>query len=1706
MSSTSADVCELWSGETIVRTLGSPYIAEVLWLEKIDTDDDDDESAQEVTGKSEDDNLTPLMKQGASQSTALLPEQFFGLGDAEKAGLIHEPGATSANNTGKIKTAAQLFRDHIFELGVSSDDTPLIGPSVSRTKAQGSDRESQNSAAEVLSSPPNLSLNISGDLTSTTELVLVAFISTVLQTGVIVFQLIITYLPRFNDRFLKGGNRIPSYACPLTVGGTVMVVFGMYICSMVVQEKSKEKTWSFNESFIPPGYRLRVAWLQRHQVVTDQNFGGFCLYAPPERKQIMTSIFHNHFESQNLWTFVGTAVSIVGFVTQFTGLRGMHYSATLAQLAAILIVSLLRIMIRRQLVQSGPLFLSIRQILHQIEAILTLWELSIAEDDMEPDTGYNDRSQSLILLGPSSEFNPLDFDIFVGNSSKCLQIKNGMGDLGTSRFPVAKHRVFGYMGTDEEAEHIGIMSFANISDLCARHILTCYFHKMCEFIEELNGQTTFHDVALTNTTCRMNNSHLDGMVEALSTTGIQGSREELLTILVPALQKSGNLLRIFDAFSKVIQDTHEAETNGQQPALSQEALFRMTEQAVREFRNHGHWLYCGDVVFGLLGTCQQILGESHDWTSAARSLVSRVCSSIETQINFELDFHDGSSSQALNLSETCSSLMSQCQAVLGKDSDEWSALRRLYFRAKFAVLRDQEVFELLGASDTYTITTTDPSLPADPTVNNTANIPLHISGGDSDAIHSTQALRTSQDISSIKNRLPSDIWALIKIQDLKALHSKLCPLDPSDHETLSGLHLASDTLLIAAASGYAKVVELCLRKFPDLHSYSSLGIESSISKAASFAAINNDSTMLDLIVSSLSHDQMGLLAGGSSSLNCLQIACRDGNVGIAHLLLRSGFDLSSPSYAQDFESLPIALASRRGHIEIISLLLSYSIPYIYQSPEGQKTILHHAIEHNSTKTVEFVLAPGSNLLHLLFVEDSSGRNPLHLAIIGGNKPLTMQILEAMVAQQADQNGQGSNLHDYQKPKYQHALFLACKHGHLEVVKLLISRGFSPEVVDKKHRQSPFEITITQNDCDIGEFILQTNGKLALSVLTHHFSGTSPLNLAVYSGSLEYVELLIKHGAAVDFVEHGTGNTPLLISAGIKNLDIFRLLIEQGADINAENWQKRTFMHIAAVADSAALLEFFFGIPEHLSSSHIFNKLDNDNYTALGLALMNGNFKTTAVLLGQLRRLKSDGNHLTDPLFNDEAGSSLLHMVCISLIFEVGPSGDISLKPFLDLYNRFGRRGLLLNRKFNPSVRAAGDFHISPGQDWAHREEMAIGVIEYLFKENLATGMEVGDEERLPLFYAAAAGSSEICKLILPHMDATVEKSKILDVLCVAIYGANIAVIREILNSGIDVNEPLIFGHEHPPPIYLLLHLAARTKRIKEGRFTEYPYLDEGFEKEPWDNEADVLACMKLFIDAGADLNPTPKDLEEETTLFHLAVMCRSLDMIAALVNAGADINLIPAASNNHQSLLHFAVSYRTTGRHDQQSYLRTWIQSVIPAICSYGVDINCFDARDETPLAYQVRCENIDSINALLDNGGSFDPGYPDEDLYHAFPTLPSEAVFKFLKVLCERHKKPPRTEEEYLAFLNRPMGPEKCCAVHLAAKYGERDILKFLHEQGADMHAKDGLGRNAARYAHAARDIDAYEGESTMRLLIEEWGVDPWDRDLAGYTAFNSI
>ncbi|KAI9927736.1 hypothetical protein MW887_002588 [Aspergillus wentii] len=185
---------------------------------------------------------------------------------------------------------------------------------------------------------PNLSLNKGIKRRSPIWFYCAAVLGFVLQVAITVYI--------YPDDFQKDGNAVPSYAFPLFFLGTIFLGVGMFLCAFILERSSKEY-------YFEPKKPSKIYWLQPGgQNVGDQVFGAFLgvtegydsktskdlLYIKSMRDQ------KRHVKDYQLLSIV--TVTMVGFILQFVGLRGLHASVILAQMGCTLLMAIVRTSLR----------------------------------------------------------------------------------------------------------------------------------------------------------------------------------------------------------------------------------------------------------------------------------------------------------------------------------------------------------------------------------------------------------------------------------------------------------------------------------------------------------------------------------------------------------------------------------------------------------------------------------------------------------------------------------------------------------------------------------------------------------------------------------------------------------------------------------------------------------------------------------------------------------------------------------------------------------------------------------------------------------------------------------------------------------------------------------------------------------------------------------------------------------------------------------------------------------------------------------------------------------------------------------------------------------------------------------------------------------------------------------------------------------------
>lgn len=354
-SSTSYDVCELWNNGGITRVFGRPQILECIV---------DDREVQKGAKQKTQEHAKGVDVEEHKGINLLFYEVYTG------GKVVHRPSA------GIYKPQEYV---QVFNL---------------KERGKPQQQAHNGDAARMRFAPnPNLSLNVGIKKPGHVALYSAAILGCSLQASVLGYGAWAVYAKGLRKEDQSAVN--PYFW--LTVTGTGLLVVGMFLCARLIEQSTQERTFRLQK---------KVFWLQPgSQRVGDQTFEAFAYST--DLKDYTTSWKEEGTES-NEWSkrfsvWLSISTSMIGFVLQFTGLRGLHSSIALYQFAATLIMALVRSLLRTQRLKENENLLHSRELQSQVEGHELDWQTLRIE---------NGTTKAAVESSPSSKglFDDADLD------------------------------------------------------------------------------------------------------------------------------------------------------------------------------------------------------------------------------------------------------------------------------------------------------------------------------------------------------------------------------------------------------------------------------------------------------------------------------------------------------------------------------------------------------------------------------------------------------------------------------------------------------------------------------------------------------------------------------------------------------------------------------------------------------------------------------------------------------------------------------------------------------------------------------------------------------------------------------------------------------------------------------------------------------------------------------------------------------------------------------------------------------------------------------------------------------------------------------------------------------------------------------------------------------------------------------------------------
>ena len=206
--------------------------------------------------------------------------------------------------------------------------------------------------------------------------------------------------------------------------------------------------------------------------------------------------------------------------------------------------------------------------------------------------------------------------------------------------------------------------------------------------------------------------------------------------------------------------------------------------------------------------------------------------------------------------------------------------------------------------------------------------------------------------------------------------------------------------------------------------------------------------------------------------------------------------------------------------------------------------LHLAVRFNAIDCVRLFIEHRASIDR----QNASGHTPLHCLAV--SQPTIGESLQAndaiaRVLLDAAKERSSSFLHRYlqiENVDQQTALSLACEHARLHLVRLLLLYGASGD--DFK----PIHMAVKSGSIPIVELLLEHSDPSALA----NSSGETPLHIACKYNRADLLQVLIEtRSTSIDLqVRDHQGSTPLLTASYFNHHDCIRVLLVNGADMKA----------------------------------------------------------------------------------------------------------------------------------------------------------------------------------------------------------------------------------------------------------------------------------------------------------------------------------------------------------------------------------------------------------------------------------------------------------------------------------------------------------------------------------------------------------------------------
>ena len=421
-----------------------------------------------------------------------------------------------------------------------------------------------------------------------------------------------------------------------------------------------------------------------------------------------------------------------------------------------------------------------------------------------------------------------------------------------------------------------------------------------------------------------------------------------------------------------------------------------------------------------------------------------------------------------------------------------------------------------------------------------------------------------------------------------------------------------------------------------------------------------------------------------------------------------------------------------------------------------------------------------------------------------------------------------------------ALYHCAQWGNSEALAVLVRHG--ARVRGWSHcKQDPLCVASLKGHLSCVRALLAAG----CPVVSGRQHGFSALNCAAQGGHVEIVKYLFQQGASVNAESTPTGGTPLLVAAEYGQLACMQALLDGGVDINGAN---------------------SIGI------------------TALYLAAQEGRLAALKMLLSRGAQIKGWSSDDSDPLC---AAAFYGRLSCVRALVTAGAAIVTGRKYGFSALNNAAQYGHVevLQYLLQQGVSVNAESSVAGGTPLlVAAKEGQLACMQIL----LDAGAEIDRTNcvgRTSLYCAAQEGQLAALKMLLSR-GAKIKgwSSCESDPLCIAALRGHMASVRALVRAGAPIITARRYGFSALNNAAQNGHMEILEYLLQQGVSANAESTPSGGTPLRVASEKGHILCMKVLLDAGADLNHS---LNGRTALYGAAHENR-LAALALLLASGAN--------------------------------------------------------------------------------------------------------------------------------------------------------------------------------------------------------------------------